>query len=86
MKNNSENYGCALAIFAFFSGLSLVILASGWREKENKTDLEIYTKDNIIYINGLTVTNEVDGAEKRFKTKEELKEYISNLTAKEALK
>lgn len=84
MKNNSANYGCALAILAFFAGLALVIMASGWREKENtKTDLEIYTRDNIYYIKGLTVTNEVDGAEKRFKTKEELKKYISNLTAKE---
>lgn len=50
---------------------------------KNKTDLEIYTRDNIYYIRGLTVKNEVDGAEKRFKTKEELKEYISNLTAKQ---
>lgn len=50
---------------------------------KNKPDLEIYTRDNIYYIRGLAVTNEVDGAEKRFKTKEELKQYISNLTAKE---
>lgn len=50
-------------------------------EHNAKTDLEIYTKDNIIYISGLIVTNEAEAGEKRFKTKEELREYISTLTA-----
>lgn len=52
-------------------------------KEENKTDLEIYTKDNIYYIKHLTVTNEVDAGKKEFKNKEQLKEYISNLTAKQ---
>jgi hypothetical protein len=53
-----------------------------WAGKENnKTDLEIYTKDNIYYIRGLTVSNEVDATVITFSSGEELKEYISNLTA-----
>ena len=48
-----------------------------------QTDLEIYTKDNIYYIKHLTVTNEVDNNRLQFESREELKEYISNLTAKE---
>lgn len=52
-------------------------------EHNAKTDLEIYTKDNIIYISGLTVTNEAKAGEKRVKNKEELREYISTLTAKQ---
>ena len=48
-----------------------------------QTDLEVYTKDNIYYIKHLTVTNEVDNNRLQFESREELKEYISNLTAKE---
>lgn len=64
-------------IISFWMGFILCCLIT------EKTDLEIYTKDNIYYIEGLTVTNEADASEKTFKTKEELKEYISNITAKE---
>lgn len=59
----------------------IITLAYLIGEHNAKTDLEIYTKDNIIYISGLTVTNEAEAGEKRFKNKEELREYISTLTA-----
>lgn len=52
-----------------------------WAEKEKaKTDLEIYTKDNIYYIEGLKVTNENGDEVLIFGNKKELKEYISKLT------
>lgn len=47
----------------------------------NKYDLEIYTVSNIYYINGLTVTNEVNDDILIFKDMENLKEYISNVTS-----
>lgn len=48
--------------------------------RQEKTDLEIYTKDNIYYINGLQVTNEVSNDTLNFDNQNQLKEYISNLT------
>ena len=47
-----------------------------------KTDLEIYTEDNIYYINGLIVTNESDDEVLVFDSKKELKDYISKITVK----
>lgn len=51
-----------------------------------KTDLEIYTTENIYYINGLSVTNEVGNEIKTFKNKAELKAYISEITSGDVLK
>ena len=50
---------------------------------DNKSDdeLEIYTLENIYYLNGLTVTNESTSEVLEFKNKTELKEYISKITA-----
>ena len=46
------------------------------------TDLEIYTQDNIYYINELTVTNEKTNEKLTFSNKESLKLYISDVTSK----
>lgn len=45
------------------------------------TDLEVYTPMNIYYINGLTVTNEVDESVMIFKDKYDLKLWLSDITA-----
>jgi len=47
-----------------------------------RTDLEIYTQDNIYYINGLTVTNEQSDESITFSDMESLKIYISDVTSK----
>lgn len=44
------------------------------------TDIEIYTLENIYYINGLTVTDENSNPPIRFNTQAELKKYISDIT------
>ena len=51
-----------------------------------KINLEIYTPENIYYINGLTVTNEVNEETKTFETPEDLNIYISNVTANDTQK
>lgn len=57
MGNNSENYGCAITIFAFFLGWTLLTLASNLGGKEdykiellNQKQVEITTKDGEKYI------------------------------------
>ena len=61
----------------------LICLGAVIGVKWSSTDLEIYTSDNIYYIDGFTVTNEVDDSVKRFTNKSELKDYISDISAKE---
>jgi len=61
--------------------LTCIAIAYILGKETSRTDLEIYTRDNIIYINGLTITNEADTNKIVFKSKEELREYISTLTA-----
>lgn len=51
---------------------------------ERTTDLEIYTVQDIIYIRGTTVTFESSDEVIRFNTPEQLREYISNLTAEQS--
>ena len=46
-----------------------------------KTDLEIYTQDDIYYINGLEVTTEATGEVIFFGCNQELKHFIADLTA-----
>lgn len=50
---------------------------------ERSADLEIYTKENIYYIQGLKVTNEANDQVLIFNDKESLKNYISDVTAKD---
>lgn len=47
----------------------------------DNTDLEIYTTDNIYFIHGLTVTNDMDRTVLNFESRADLKEYISTVTA-----
>lgn len=49
--------------------------------KREVTNLEIYTSNNIYYINGLTVTNEVNNDTLTFNDMRSLKNYISDITA-----
>ena len=65
--------------------LLTIILLVGYilTHDEPKTDLEIYTYDNIYYINDLTVTTENFNFKIVFKDQEQLKEYISNVTSSE---
>lgn len=49
--------------------------------KREVTNLEIYTSNNIYYINGLTVTNEVNNDTLTFNNMRSLKNYISDITA-----
>lgn len=65
-----------IAVITLFVGLYIGI-------EGTRTDLEIYTKDNIYYVNGLEITSETGAGERKFKNKEQLKEYISNITAKQ---
>lgn len=51
--------------------------------KREVTNLEIYTSRNIYYINGLTVTNEVNNDTLTFKNMASLRNYIGNITANE---
>lgn len=53
------------------------------KEEKPKTDLEIYTYDNIYYINDLTVTTENFNFKIEFANQAQLKEYISNVTSTE---
>jgi len=53
--------------------------------KERIYDLEIYTYNDIIYINHLCVTFESRPVKKCFNTNDELKEYVSDLTVDHVL-
>jgi hypothetical protein len=48
----------------------------------SKTDLEIYTVDNIYFVEGLRVSNEANDKVIHFTNKSELKEYIGEISAK----
>lgn len=48
-----------------------------------KTELEIYTLENIYYINGLEVTNESNDHVVTFNSMKALKEYVSDITVKD---
>ena len=48
------------------------------------TDLEIYTTEDIYYINGLTLTSESDEVDTTFRDNEELKIFLSDLTSVDA--
>lgn len=51
---------------------------------EHTTDLEIYTAQDIIYVRGMTITFESSDKVLKFNTPEQLREYISNLTAEQS--
>lgn len=53
-------------------------------ELSKDTDLEIYTKENIYYVRGLSVANEVSQELVLFKNKEGLKKYLSAKTAEDS--
>ncbi len=59
----------------------LVLSIAIYSTKKSSFDLEIYTDQNIYYVNGLTVTNESDDTTLIFNTAKELKNYISYKTA-----
>lgn len=65
--------------------LSLVFLIVGTviGSEVSKTDLEIYTVDNIYFVEGLKVSNEANDKVIYFTNKSELKEYIGEISAKE---
>lgn len=63
--------------------LSAIMFAQGYLLNTSKTDLEIYTNENIYYVNGLTVTNEGNAERLVFENKEQLKEYISHMTVED---
>jgi len=89
LKNNKMKTLLFLGCFALMA--SIIYASYRFEVKEQKqeillTDIEIYTPENIYYINGLTVTNENDGQTLEFKDKESLKEYISDKTADDTQK
>lgn len=67
------------------TSLSLVFLIVGIiiGSEVSKTDLEIYTVDNIHFVEGLKVSNEANDKVIHFTNKRELKEYIGEISAKE---
>lgn len=70
-------------------GVGIIVLAIGYYtafildcgKEYHKLKLEIYTPENIYYINGLEVTNEADEEVITFSSMEGLKNYISTITA-----
>lgn len=64
--------------------LSLVFLIVGAiiGIEVGKTDLEIYTVDNIYFVEGLRVSNEANDKVIYFTNKSELREYIGEISAK----
>lgn len=64
--------------------LSLVFLIVGIviGIEVGKTDLEIYTVDNIYFVEGLRVSNEANDKVIYFTNKSELREYIGQISAK----
>lgn len=68
-----------LFLFPFIALCIMVIYQSNQR-----TDLEIYTTEDVYYIDNLTVKSESGEVNFTFKTKEELKTFISDITAIDA--
>jgi hypothetical protein len=66
--------------FTLTSTLIHIFDVKGVNTKQEPTNLEIYTLENIYYINGLTVTDENSNPPIRFNTQAELKKYISDIT------
>jgi hypothetical protein len=64
--------------------LTTYLVCNQAKEKTPTHDLEIYTEKNIYYIKDLTVTDEVGIIHETFKTNKELKEFISDITVKDA--
>lgn len=71
------------SILLSISCFAVGFLASQY--SQDRTELEIYTSDNIYYLNGLTVTNEADEETLNFNSKEGLKTFISDITANDVL-
>lgn len=77
--------------YVLLAAIILTSIALGWSMTISPTtqsldlDIEIYTAKNIHYIDfkTLKVTNEQNSQEIQFKSLEELKEYISDITAAE---
>lgn len=69
-----------MSIFIITFIWMMIVKISDTRVKQDH-DLEIYSKEDIIYIQGLTVTFESREDTLRFKDKESLRVYISNLTS-----
>ena len=61
--------------------ISIITLTYIIGYNDNKTDLEIYTSDNIYYIKGLKVSEEKEFTVTEFKDKQSLKDFISEVTA-----
>lgn len=68
-------------LFGTIAGVILGLTIGGLIFLEYETSLEIYTLENIYYIDGLDVTNENDAYKYTFDNVEELKAYISDKTA-----
>lgn len=73
------------SLVSFLLGVGITCLCISYILKNHikipeSTNLEIYTLENIYYINGLTVTDEGENPPIRFNTQAELKEYISDIT------
>jgi hypothetical protein len=76
-------------ILAFALMGALVLISFSFEREEQRgepIDLEIYTPENIYYINGFTVTNENDGETLKFENAGQLKEFISDRTADDTQK
>lgn len=74
-------------LFEFGIGLlcfvAIIIATNTPNYPEDTTDLEIYTLENIYYIDGLTVTNESNDKVLEFETQQELFDFISITTVQD---
>jgi len=68
-------------ILFFISIIMAIILIM----EVEKTDLEVYTCQNIYYINGLRVTSESTDLNIKFSSKSELKKWIIDRTSEESV-
>lgn len=73
--------GTILAVIAIGFLLFLVNRFGYSEGTKQAADLEIYTSENIYFINGLTVTTETDDRVITFDDMQSLKAYIGNETA-----
>jgi hypothetical protein len=75
-----KRYKVTKWIFMVVALLAYTFLVIQLTEAQTKTDLEIYTQDDIYYIDGLTVTRENSNDGYIFITQQDLKLFISDLT------
>ena len=75
-----KRYKITKWIFMVVALLAYTFLIIQLTEAQTKTDLEIYTQDDIYYIDGLTVTRENSNDGYIFITQQDMKSFISDLT------